>query len=411
MKLNKILSMALAGAVGVGISMMVGLGTAGAAEDGGTPHYPTKHPRHVHWSFGGPFGHWDIGQLQRGFKVYREVCAACHSLDLVAFRNLEALGYSEAQVKALAAEYEVTDGPNADGDMFERPAVPADRFPGPYANENAAAAVNNGAAPPDFSLLAKARAPERGFPTFIFDIFTAYAENGPDYIYSLLTGYEDAPEGVDVGDSHYNPYFIGGNTLAMAPPLSDDIVDYDDGTPQTVDQYSKDISAFMMWAAEPHLVERKSLGFKVMIFLLLFAGMLYLTKKKIWSALYNEGGSTGGNAGAVRAMSGSAPSGSSGVTPTTSSLRAGVDYIDDIELIDGIGATIAKRLKANGVSSLTRIATMSAGELEKIGEKINARNRPVREEWQVQAQELISGKPPRAAIDRAKVEQKLGKKF
>lgn len=264
-------------------------GSALAAEEGATPHYPIEHPKHAHWSFAGPFGHWDIGQLQRGLKVYEEVCSACHSLRLVAFRNLEALGYTEEQVKAFAAEYSITDGPNSDGDMFERPGIPADRFPSPFANVEAAAAANNGAPPPDMSVLAKARAPERGFPWFVFDVFTLYAENGSDYIYSLLTGYQDAPSGVEVPDgSYYNPYFTAGPTLAMAPPLSEGIVTYDDGSPETVDQYAKDISAFLMWAAEPHLVERKAMGFKVMVFLALFAVLLYLTKKKVWAGLKEQ---------------------------------------------------------------------------------------------------------------------------
>lgn len=390
----------------VGAILLLGVGTTTAF----AASYPINKPREVNWSFSGVFGHWDLGQLQRGFKVFRENCSSCHSMDLVAFRTLTDLGFTEDQVKAIAAEYDITDGPNADGEMFDRPGVPADYFPGPYANVQEAAALNNGAAPPDFSLLAKARAPERGFPTFIFDIFTGYAENGPDYIYSLLTGYKDAPADVDVGDNYYNPYFAGGKVLAMAPPLFDEAVEYTDGTPMTVDQYAKDVAAFMMWAAEPTLVERKSLGFKVMLFLLLFAALLYLTKKKIWSALSNEGAGSGGAMPAV-ALAGAAPSGSRGVTPTAGAKRAGVDYVDDIELIDGIGATIAKRLKANGVQSLVKIATMSSAELDKLGEKINARNRPVREEWQAQARELIDGKPPRAAIDRARVEKVLGKKF
>ncbi|MEM7067563.1 MAG: cytochrome c1 [Pseudomonadota bacterium] len=271
------------------IVKIAGLVVAGSLALGGPAFAaggPTNKPKEQSWSFAGPFGKWDLGQLQRGFKVYQEVCAACHSIDLVAFRNLEALGFSEAQVKAIAAEYEVTDGPDADGEMFDRTAKPSDRIPGPYANVEAAASANNGAAPPDFSLLAKARAPERGFPTFVFDVFTLYAENGPDYIYSLLTGYQDAPEGVEVTEgTHYNPYFISGDTLAMADPLSADIVDYDDGSPTTVDQYAKDVSAFMMWAAEPYLVERKALGFKVIIFLLIFAGLLYLTKKQVFREL------------------------------------------------------------------------------------------------------------------------------
>lgn len=274
-KLSKIAGLALAGLIALGV------GSAFAAGD-----YPKNKPREQDWSFAGPFGKWDLGQLQRGFKVYQEVCSSCHSIDLVAFRNLTQLGFTEDEVKAIAAEYEVEDGPNADGEMFERVAVPADRIPGPYANAAEAASLNNGAAPPDFSLLAKARAVERGFPTFLFDIFTTYAENGPDYIYSLLTGYKEPPEGVEVPDgAHYNPYFIAGAALAMANPLDDDIVDYDDGSPQTLEQYSKDVTAFMMWAAEPTLVERKALGFRVIVFLLIFSVLLYLTKKQVFRGL------------------------------------------------------------------------------------------------------------------------------
>ena len=274
----------LAAVAVVGIAMSGAV--AHAAEEGATPHYPLEHPKHAHWSFAGPFGHWDIGQLQRGLQIYKEVCSACHSMSLVSFRDLEELGYSPEQVKAFAAEYTVTDGPNAEGDMFERPAVGSDKFPSPFPNTEAAAAANNGAAPPDFSLLAKARAPERGFPTFIFDIFTLYAENGPDYIYSLLTGYQDPPAGVEIPDTaHYNPYFIAGPALAMAAPLSDGVVTYEDGSPETVDQYAHDVAAFMMWAAEPKLVERKALGFKVMIFLSIFAILLYLSKKAVWAGL------------------------------------------------------------------------------------------------------------------------------
>lgn len=244
-----------------------------------------KAPREQKWSFSGPFGHYDKAQLQRGLKVYIESCSACHSLDRIAFRNFEALGYSEDQVKTLASEYEVTDGPNEEGEMFERPAILADYFPSPFPNPEAAAYANNGAVPPDFSLIAKARSATRGFPQFVFDIFTMYSEGGPDYIYSLLTGYVDEPpEGVEITEgTYYNPYFLGGESLAMAPPLSDEIVTYDDGTPETVDQYAKDVSAFLMWAAEPKLESRKSLGFKVIIFILIFAGLLYLSKKSVWS--------------------------------------------------------------------------------------------------------------------------------
>ncbi len=282
--ISKIAGLALAGLLATGATVALG---AGGGKDSGTPHYPINQPREQSWSFAGPFGKWDLGQLQRGFKVYKEVCANCHSMGQVKFRNLGALGFSDAQVKAIAAEYEVPAEPNEDGEVLERPAKPSDGIPGPYANLQEAASANNGAVPPDFSLLAKARAPERGFPTFVFDVFTLYAENGPDYIYSLLTGYpEEAPEGVEISEgSHYNPYFISGPALAMASPLFGDDVEFDDGTEATIDQQSRDVAAFMMWAAEPTLVERKSLGFRVMIFLLIFAVLMYLTKKKVVRAV------------------------------------------------------------------------------------------------------------------------------
>ncbi len=264
----------------------LGLGLA-AVSASSAAEYPIKKPVEQDWSFAGPFGTYDKGQLQRGFKVYREVCAACHSMNLVAFRNLEDLGYSEAQVRAIAAEYEVEDGPDDSGDMFMRAAKPSDRFPAPFANPQQAAASNNGAVPPDFSLIAKARAVERGFPTFVFDIFTQYAEAGPDYIHALLTGYEEDSHGHDVPEgTYYNPYFISSASLAMAPPLSEGMVTYDDGAPETVDQYARDVSAFLMWAAEPHMEARKSTGFVVMVFLLLFGGLMYLTKRKIWADVH-----------------------------------------------------------------------------------------------------------------------------
>ena len=269
-----------------GLALALTIGLTGVSFAAGA--YPKNKPREVDWSFAGPFGTWDLGQLQRGFKVYQQVCASCHSIDLVAFRNLTEIGFSEEQVKAIAAEYEVTDGPNSDGEMFDRAALPTDHIPGPYANDAEAASVNNGAVPPDFSLLAKARAVERGFPTFVFDIFTLYAENGPDYIYSLLTGYKDAPEEIEdelSEGTYYNPYFISGPALAMAQPLYGDDVEYDDGTEATIEQQSKDVSAFMMWAAEPYLVERKAMGFKVIIFLLIFSVLLYLTKKSVFRQL------------------------------------------------------------------------------------------------------------------------------
>jgi ubiquinol-cytochrome c reductase cytochrome c1 subunit len=266
------------------------LGVAGAQEEHSAAeptHFPIHKPEEQSWSFAGPFGTYDKGQLQRGLKIYKEVCSACHSMDLVAFRTLEGLGYSEAQVKALAAEYEVTDGPNADGEMFTRPALPSDYFPSPFPNSIAAAVANNGAAPPDFSLIAKARGVERGFPRFVFDIFTQYAEGGPDYIHALLAGYdEEPPAGMEIPEgTYYNPYFIAGKSLAMAPPLSDGQVTYEDGSPETVDQYARDVAAFLMWAAEPHLEARKRTGFSVMAFMILFAGLVYLTKRKVWAGV------------------------------------------------------------------------------------------------------------------------------
>ncbi|MGJ8571290.1 MAG: cytochrome c1 [Hoeflea sp.] len=272
--------------VPLALAAMIGIAPAVAAEEeGATPHYPINHLKEVDWSFAGPFGTYDKGQLQRGLKVYTEVCAACHSMDLVAFRTLDDLGYSEDQVKSFAANYEVEDGPNGDGEMFTRTAVPSDYFPSPFPNTEAAAYANNGAAPPDFSLLAKARYVERGFPQFIFDIFTGYSESGPNYIYSLLTGYQEPPEGVEVPEgAHYNPYFIAGPSLAMAPPISDEQVTYDDGAPETVDQYSKDVAAFMMWAAEPHMEDRKHTGFMVIIFLAIFSSLMFLTKRSVFAS-------------------------------------------------------------------------------------------------------------------------------
>jgi ubiquinol-cytochrome c reductase cytochrome c1 subunit len=259
----------------------IALGVAGSAQ---AAEYPHVKPVEQDWSFAGPFGTYDQGQLQRGLKVYRESCAACHGLSRVPFRTLSDLGYSEAQVRALAAEYEVQDGPDAGGEMFNRAALPSDTFPSPFANPEAAAAANNGAAPPDLSLIAKARAVERGLPTFIFDVFTQYAEGGPDYIYSLLTGYQDAPEGYNQQPgTYYNPHFIAGTSLSMPNPLSDGQVTYDDGAPETVDQYAHDVAAFLMWAAEPHMDARKRMGFNVLVFLALFGTLVYLTKRKVWS--------------------------------------------------------------------------------------------------------------------------------
>jgi ubiquinol-cytochrome c reductase cytochrome b/c1 subunit len=254
------------------------------AEDHGTQPPGNK------WSFAGPFGTFDRGALQRGLKVYKEVCSACHSLSMVAFRNLAdpgGPGYSVAQASAFASDYKVKDGPNDAGDMFERPGRPADYFPSPFPNEQAARAANGGAAPPDLSLITKARSYKRGFPWFVFDFFTQYQEQGPDYVAALLQGYEDKPPaGFNLPEgSHYNRYFPG-HAIKMPKPLSDGQVTFDDGSPATVAQYAKDVTTFLMWAAEPHMEARKRLGLQVFVFLILLTGLLYFTKKKVWASAH-----------------------------------------------------------------------------------------------------------------------------
>jgi ubiquinol-cytochrome c reductase cytochrome b/c1 subunit len=245
-------------------------------------------PPRLKWSFAGPFGKYDEAQLQRGFKIYKEVCSACHSIQMLAFRNLAdkgGPGFSEAQAAAVAADYKIKDLDDK-GEPIERAGRPADTFPPPFANELAARAANGGTAPPDMSTLAKARTYQRGFPWFVFDLFTQYQEQGPDYIAALLKGYENPPKGFQLpSGGNYNKYFPGHN-IAMPPPLQAGQVTFDDGAPQTIDQYSKDIAAFLMWAAEPHLIARKRLGFQVMIFLIVLAGLMYFTKKKVWSAAH-----------------------------------------------------------------------------------------------------------------------------
>jgi cytochrome c1 len=251
-------------------------------------HSGTQPPR-LKWSFAGPFGKYDTAQLQRGFKVYKEVCAACHSLSMLSFRNLAeegGPGFSEAQASAIAAEYKVKDGPNDAGEMFDRPGRLADHFPAPFPNEQAARAANGGASPPDFSVIAKARTYERGFPWFVFDMFTQYQEHGVDYIAALLKGYAEKPKDMQMAPGmQYNMYFPG-HAIGMPPPLSAGQVTFDDGSPATLEQYSKDVAAFLMWTAEPHLTARKRMGFQVMIFLLVLSGLLYFTKKKVWASAH-----------------------------------------------------------------------------------------------------------------------------
>jgi len=275
---------------GKAVAAMIALVVAGGLLIGGAQNARAEEqeaPPGNKWSFAGPFGKYDRGSLQRGLKVYKEVCSNCHALSYIAFRNLAdpgGPGYSEAQVAALASEYKIKDGPNDQGDMFERPGRAADYFPSPFPNEQAARASNGGAAPPDLSLITKARSYERGFPWFVFDFVTQYQEQGPDYVAALLQGFQDnppadfkLPEG-----SYYNKYFPG-HAIKMPKPLQDGQVTFDDGAPATVAQYAKDVTSFLMWAAEPHMEARKQLGFQVFVFLIIFVGLMYFTKKKVWA--------------------------------------------------------------------------------------------------------------------------------
>lgn len=225
-------------------------------------------PKKMIWPFEGAFGKFDRRAAQRGFKVYMEVCSACHALKHLYYRNLKEIGFSEAEIKELAKRFTVIDGPNDDGEMFEREAIPADKFVRPYPNEQAARAANNGAYPSDLSLMVKAR------------------HDGANYIYSLLTGYYDAPEGFEVPDGlYYNPYFPG-KKIAMPPPImSNDQVEYPDGTNATIEQMSRDLVIFLQWASEPEMEHRKSLGLKVLIYLSIFTVLFYIAKQRMWSRL------------------------------------------------------------------------------------------------------------------------------
>ena len=225
------------------------------------------------WSFKGLFGKFDRASLQRGYQVYTEVCAACHSMKYLSYRNLSEKGgpeFSVAQAKAIAASFEVTDGPNSDGEMFTRPGKLSDKFVMPYENVKAAEAANGGAYPPDMSVLVKARG------------------GGVDYIYSLLQGYEEAPSGMTLDDGvHYNKYMYG-NKLKMSAPLSDGIIEYSDGTNASVEQMSKDVTTFLMWAAEPSLEARHQMGFKAIVYLIILTILVYFSMKRIWSRVESE---------------------------------------------------------------------------------------------------------------------------
>jgi cytochrome c1 len=286
MAFYKKLGLAATAALGVAAFSTLALRAEEAAAPGAEPAagaHEQANPARQSWVFSGPFGTFDRAQLQRGFKIYHEVCANCHELH-IPIRTLGQPGgpeFSEAQVKTLAATYTVKDGPNLQGDMFERPGRPSDYFPAPFPNPEAAAAAL-GNAPPDMSLLAKARKYEHGFPWFILDALPLpggmYQELGADYIVGILNGYthEDDP--------NWNAIFPG-HKIAMGKPLSAGQVEYTDGTPTTLHQYSKDVTAFLYWAAEPTLEERKRVGFRVMVFLMLLASLLYFTKKRIWEGV------------------------------------------------------------------------------------------------------------------------------
>lgn len=234
----------------------------------------------VDFSFEGPFGKFDRAQLQRGFQVYKEVCSACHSLNYVSFRELgeaDGPGFTKQEVEALAMEYEVQDGPDVEGEMFMRPAKPFDRIPAPYPNVEAATAAN-GAYPADLSLLAKARSGWGGTWKQLFN-----GLGGTEYIYSVLVGYSEPKEGVDIIEGkYYNEYFTAGPWISMPPPLSDDLIEYADGTDATIDQMARDVSAFLTWTAEPRMTERKEMGSRVMIFLIIFAALLFASYKTLW---------------------------------------------------------------------------------------------------------------------------------
>jgi ubiquinol-cytochrome c reductase cytochrome c1 subunit len=251
-------------AITLSLGLILGAGASIANAAGGAPK-----PEKQEWSFNGIFGTYDRGALRRGFQVYSEVCAGCHALGLIAYRNLGDIGFSEDEIKEIAVEFEVEDGPDDEGEMYMRPALPADHMVPPFANDNAARSSNNGALPPDLSLMVKARF------------------GGADYLYALMTGYkEDAPDGFELSeDMNYNTYFPG-HQIAMAPPLEDEMVEYADGTPATLQQHARDISTFLAWTASPEMEERKSLGIKTILFLIVLTAMMYALKRQIWAKLH-----------------------------------------------------------------------------------------------------------------------------
>ena len=222
----------------------------------------------TNWSFKGIFGTFDRASLQRGYQVYQEVCSGCHSAQHLSYRNLSEKGgpeFSVEEAKAIAAQFEVEDGPNSDGEMFMRPGRLSDKFVKPYPNVEASTAANGGAYPPDMSVLAKAR------------------KGGADYIYSLLLGYEEAPTGFELDEGVYYNKYMSGNRIKMLAPLSDGLVEYSDGTQSTTAQMAKDVTTFLVWAAEPHLESQHRMGFKVIIYLIILLTLVYMSKQKVWS--------------------------------------------------------------------------------------------------------------------------------
>ena len=227
----------------------------------------------VNWSFKSFFGKFDRSSLQRGYQVYNEVCASCHSAKYLSYRNLTEKGgpeFSEAEAKAIASNFEVMDGPDSTGEMFTRPARLSDKFVMPYTNEEEAKSVNGGAYPPDMSVLVKAR------------------KDGANYIYSLLLGYEDPPTDIKLDDGVYYNKYMYGNKIKMSAPLSDNLIEYSDGTEATTEQMSKDVVNFLMWAAEPHLEQRHKFGFRVILYLLILSVLVYFSMKKIWSRIESK---------------------------------------------------------------------------------------------------------------------------
>lgn len=256
----------------VAATLSIGILTGGAFSPGGSSAYAAEgapEPPAQNWSFNGIFGTFDRAAAQQGFQVYTEVCSACHSLDLIAYRNLGELGYSPEEVAAIASQHVVTDGPDDNGEMFQRPGSPTDRFVSPFPNEQAARAGNNGALPPDLSVIVQART------------------GGSDYIYAFLTGFGEAPPEITLMPGmNYNEYFAG-HQVAMPNIMADGGVTYTDGTEATVEQQAWDVTNFLTWATEPHMETRKQMGVKVLVFLIIFTGLMYAVKRKVWADVHH----------------------------------------------------------------------------------------------------------------------------